>query len=290
MKKYASVALMLAALFWGASGVLTQIALVDLSPMALIAYRFIIAGLIALVIFRLKVKQLNRELIKTAFIMSLLLSIIYVSSTYGLKYTSASNAGFIIGSSVVLVPIINALLFKHRYKKVEVISTLLCFLGLALVTLRGSTGLNIGDFYCFIDAIAYSLYIIYGSRLSQEIDIKILSTLQYLMVALMTFMYISIVEVPVVNMSMMGITAILVLGFVCTFLAFYLQLNSQVHLGAGRSSRILALIPIFTVMFDYIYFETVLTLPALIGGCLVVFSTLFIDSRPKKYKKPVSIS
>jgi len=288
MKRYAPLALTMAALFWGVSGVLTQIALNDVTPMTLIGYRFIVAGLIALLVFRVKLKDLNKNVIRASFMMSILLMVIYISSTYGLKYTSASNAGFIIGSSVILVPFINGLIFKHKYKRKEIISTILCFIGLGLVTLKGTTGINIGDLYCFIDALAYSVYIIYGSKLSKDINIKVLSSLQYIMVTIMTFIYLFAFESPFVEVTVKGFSAILVLGLVCTFMAFYLQLESQVYLGAGRSSRILALIPIFTIIFDFIYFGTILTLPAMIGGGLVVFSTIFIDFKSKRNRQPAS--
>jgi drug/metabolite transporter (DMT)-like permease len=105
----------------------------------LIGYRFLIAGLLGLLVFKMNPFKISKEIYKHSLVLSSLLMVIYVSSTYGLKYTSASNAGFIIGSSVILVPINNGLIYKEKLSRNENISSLICFIGLALVTLKGTT-------------------------------------------------------------------------------------------------------------------------------------------------------
>lgn len=106
-KKYSEIGLLFCALSWGASGVLTQLALIDLTPMGLTFLRFFIASMIGLLAFRNQFFSASKNIYKHALVLAGLLVIIYISSTYGLKYTSASNAGFIIGSSVILVPIMS---------------------------------------------------------------------------------------------------------------------------------------------------------------------------------------
>lgn len=281
MKKYSEIALTGSALFWGVSGVLTQVALKDMSPMMLISSRFLIAALLGVLVFRSHLKKINLQTVKDAFVLSLLLLIIYISSTVGLKYTSASNAGFIIGSSVILVPIINMVFFGKKLKRKELASSMLCLIGLGLVTLKGATGLNIGDFYCFIDALAYSLFIIFSSKLKNA-DIKALSSLQYLFVFMMTAVYVILFEKIDLSISLPSVTAIILLGSACTFLAFLFQIAAQRHLSAERTSRILALIPIFTLVFDYLYFGVLMPIPALVGGLLIVLATVVIDMDFKK--------
>lgn len=285
MKRLSEIGLVSAALFWGASGILTQVALKEMSPFMLIGYRFLIAGLLGMFVFKMNPFKISKAIYKHSLVLSLLLMVIYVSSTYGLQYTSASNAGFIIGSSVILVPIINGWLFKVKLSRNEYISSFICFIGLALVTLKSTTGLNKGDLYCFIDAVAYSLFIIYSSRLSKDVDIKVLSGLQYIFVTGMTFVYISIFEKVDIQVSLEGWLAIVLLGTLCTFLAFMIQIMAQRHTTAERASRILSLIPIFTVLFDYLYFGVILTIPAIIGGTMIIASTVLLDKKqPLKLK------
>jgi len=264
----AQFGLMLSALFWGISGILTQIALEDVSTMVLIFFRFFISTVLAMVLF--KTYRFEKSYLKHGIILASLLMVIYISSTAGLKYTSASNAGFIIGSNVILVPFINRLFFKSPIQKSAYMKSFICFIGLALITMKGAKPLNIGDFYCFIDAVAYSLYIIYNSRIDKNLETKKLISIQYGFVAFFSLFYIASFEGLSFQMSMKGGLAIVILGVLCTFLAFYIQLQSQQYISAEKASQLLSLIPIFTVLFDMIIMGTLLTPAALVGGLLVM--------------------
>ncbi len=264
----AQFGLMLSALFWGISGILTQIALEEVSTMTLIFFRFLISTILAITLF--KTYRFEKSYLKHGIVLASLLMVIYLSSNAGLKHTSASNAGFIIGSNVILVPFINRLFFKSPIAKKVYIKAFICFIGLALITLKGAKPLNIGDFYCFIDAIAYSLYIIYNSRMDKNLDTKKLISIQYGLVTFFSFFYIISFDGLSLQMSIKGALSVVILSVLCTFLAYYLQLQSQQYISAEKSSQILSLIPIFTVLFDMIIIGTILTPAALIGGLLVL--------------------
>lgn len=269
MKKENSL-LIIAAFFWGTSGLLTQIALNYNTTMMLVSVRFLIAAFMGLVLFKVKWDKAH---LKSGFILSILLIGIYVSSTYGLKYTSASNAGFIIGSNVVLVPIINKLFFKGKVKSKDYFKSFIVLLGLSLVTLKGAKPFNIGDVYCFIDAIIYSLYIIYGSRLSKDIDTKSLITIQYAFVALFTTIYVASFESLTINLEASNILSLFALGLFCTFLAFYFQLKAQKEITSEKASQLLALMPIFTIGLDVLFVGLVPSVYALIGGSMIILAT-----------------
>jgi len=273
--------LLFSAFAWGISGILTQVSLTTLTPMAIIFIRFIIAATLGVFFFKINPFGIKKSYYFHSLNLSLLLTIIYISSTYGLKYTTASNAGFIIGSAVVLVPLFNRFFFKETITLKTYFVSFICFIGLALVTLKGKTQLNIGDFYCFIDAIAYAFYIIYNSRLSKTIDSKKLISLQYVFVSLFIFIYLIVFESLSFTFTTGSLVSIVILGSICTFLAFLFQLKAQQSLSAERSSQILTLMPVFTLAFDYFAFNTTLTYAAALGGFLIVASTLLIKDDEK---------
>lgn len=279
---FSEIGLLTCALFWGASGVLTQIVLGEMSPMALIFFRFAISGILGLIVFRFNPFRLSKETHRHGLVLSLLLMVMYISSTYGLKYTSASNAGFIIGSSVILVPLFNRILFRVELGIKDYLSAALCLIGLGLVTLRGAQPLNIGDIFCFIDAIAYALYIIYNSRLPKQLNVKILSTVQYTYVSIWSLFYLFFFEHVPLKISLNGLFAIIILGVLCTFLAFLIQVAAQRHTSAERTGRIMTLIPIFTVFLDFFVYGKVMSVEALFGGGLIVFTVMFMDLVMKK--------
>lgn len=273
--------LLFSAFAWGIAGILTQISLSTLSPMAIIFIRFTIAATLGVLLFKINPFKIKKDYYFHSLNLSLLLTVIYISSTYGLKYTTASNAGFIIGSAVVLVPLFNKLIYKSHISVKNYFISFVCFIGLALVTLKGKTRLNIGDFYCLIDAIAYAFYIIYNSRLSKTIESKKLITLQYVFVSFFILIYLLFFESLSFNFTTNSLISIIILGSICTFLAFLFQLKAQQSLSAERSSQILTLMPVFTLAFDYFAFNTTLSLTAAFGGFLIVVSTLLIKEDRK---------
>jgi len=284
MKK-SSLLLVLAAFFWGTSGLLTQTALIYNTTMMLVAIRFSIAAVLALLFFKTRWNKLH---LKNGFILSILLIGIYVTSTLGLKYTSASNAGFIIGSNVILVPLINRLFLKEKIQKKNIIKSIVCLIGLALVTLKGAQPINIGDLLCFFDAIIYSLYIIYGSRLCKDIDTKSLITIQYTFVAVLTSTYVLFFESPIINTSADNLFSLFALGFFCTFLAFYFQLKAQKEVSSEKASQLLALMPIFTILLDVLVVGLTPSVYAFIGGMMIIIATSDIAVPIKKLAKPRS--
>ncbi len=258
------------ALFFGVSGVLTQVALTEISPMILIFLRFILAGVIGVIVFKINFFKLEKNIWTHGIVLSSLLIVIYVSSTYGLKFTSASNAAFITGASVMIIPILNRLFFRKMISKKDAVGAVICIFGLSLVTLKGAEPINKGDIFCLINAVAYATYIIYSSRMQKNIDTGKISGLQYVLVAFGSGIYIMFNESISLNMSFDVILCIVLLGVFCTFVSFVVQIKAQRFVDAERSGKILTLIPVFAVIFDYLVYGKLMSLEALIGGSLIL--------------------
>ncbi|MOA02866.1 EamA-like transporter family protein [compost metagenome] len=103
---------------------------------------------------------MSRGLILHAGLLGFFLFLGYGFQTIGLLYTSTSNAGFITGLSVVLVPFLSVLLLKHKMTRYTWISALLAALGLYLLAFSGSSySLNRGDVFILLCAAAFALHV-----------------------------------------------------------------------------------------------------------------------------------
>ncbi|HWJ03488.1 MAG TPA: DMT family transporter, partial [Verrucomicrobiae bacterium] len=101
----ADLSLVLVTLVWGATFVTVKNAVADMPPFRFIAIRFAIACVFLMLLAPRKLKLINRANLIPGTLIGLFLFGGYSFQTIGLKYTSASNAGFITGLSVVLVPL-----------------------------------------------------------------------------------------------------------------------------------------------------------------------------------------
>src|SRR5438874_9109207 len=105
----AELALALCTLLWGSTFVVVKNSLDHSSVFVFLAFRFTLAGIL-MAAFRPGIfRVLQREEIFAGVRLGFFMFCGYAFQTAGLRYTTASNPGFITGSSVVLVPLILAL-------------------------------------------------------------------------------------------------------------------------------------------------------------------------------------
>ena len=101
-------------MFWGFAFGLTKFALLHVNSFALTGIRFLIGFIITYLIFWKRMQNIDYEVIKYSTILGCLLFGAVFSMTIGVKYTSASNAGFLTNITVILVPIISITMFKEK--------------------------------------------------------------------------------------------------------------------------------------------------------------------------------
>jgi drug/metabolite transporter (DMT)-like permease len=87
-----------------------------------------------------------------------------------LKRTSGSNTAFIVQLSIVITPIIVALLERKLPSKKTVFLALVAILGIYLITCNGkSFSIGLGDFFALCNALFFSLFIALQNKISHLI-------------------------------------------------------------------------------------------------------------------------
>src|SRR5688572_5893061 len=98
---------------WGATFVLVKEALAASGPLTFVALRFALAAMVILPLTVRRRGRPSRDLIRDGGLIGCFLFGGYALQTAGLQFTSAAKAGFITGLSVVIVPLLEALVL-HR--------------------------------------------------------------------------------------------------------------------------------------------------------------------------------
>ena len=125
----------LVTLCWGVSYYLMDISLGDMDPFTLNAHRFLGAFLIAVIISWKKIKTVNKTTLKYSVLVGIALVFVYIGATFGVKYTSLSNSGFLCAMTVVFTPLISRIFLKQKQDRKVLTAVLMCFVGIALLTL-----------------------------------------------------------------------------------------------------------------------------------------------------------
>lgn len=152
-KHKADLRILMIAAFWGFSYYFVDVCLKELAPLNLNAIRFGIAFLTLGLYFLKKLPKVNLATLKSSIVIGITLFFAFMGSTYGVKYTTLSNAGFICSLPAVFTSLIGSVLYRRMPKKETVAALALCTVGLALVSLQESFQVAKGDLICVACAV-----------------------------------------------------------------------------------------------------------------------------------------
>ena len=247
----ADIALLAVVMVWGYTFVAIKNALLTVTPINFIFIRFVISLLVILVIFRKRLRRLNFGIIRHGGIIGTFLFLAYVSQTAGLKYTTASNAGFITGFSVVLVPVFSSLLLRKKPSVESTIGVTLAVAGLFLLSFNGVSSMNRGDILVFLCAVCVAFHILSVGYYVKKHDSVLLTIVQIGTVTLLSF--ISALVTGEISVPSDGVVwrAILVCAVFATVGAYLVQTTMQKFTSATHTALIFSGEPVFAGVFGY---------------------------------------
>jgi len=273
----ADLLLLMITVFWGASYILTKMGLLELQPYNLTALRFLVAFVIAAAFFYKGILKTDWETLKYALILSVILFLVFITMTFGLQYTSASNAGFLVSLSVVFIPIISAVFFKQRIEGKVIAGVSLAFVGIMLLTLNTQLKISGGDLLCIACAVLFALHVIITGIYTQKVDSINLSVLQLGFVGFFSLIFSLGTETFRMPATGLSWFAILSLSILCTVVGYIVQTTAQQYTSATHTGLILSLEQVFSAIFAYLYLGEVLSARGYVGAVILLISVLVAE-------------
>ncbi len=274
----ADVALFLVTIGWGASFLLTKNTLDYLPTYNFLAIRFFLAFFLSSMIFIKKMIKIDKNTLKYGIILGVLLFAHYAFQTVGLNYTTVSKSAFVTGINVILVPVFSTLLMKKSPNKKTVISTIIAFIGLAMLTLnKNALGVNIGDIYTFICAVLFAFYIILVGKYTVNVESISLAIIQLGVVSLLSLITSFAVETPTIPTDYNAWINIIILSVACTSGAYIVQSVAQKFTSPTHTALIYTAEPVFAAIFGYIILGELLNTKGTIGAVLILSGMLMTE-------------
>lgn len=292
----ADLMLLVATIAWGSTYILTKIGLEDIQEFNLVALRFIIAFILSAAVFYKRLIKIDLKTIKYSAILGFILFSVMATQTFGVRYTTASNAGFLFGLTVVLIPIMAWMVLKQKPEKKVVIGVCLAFSGISLLSLDSSMSINIGDLLCIIGAVLCALHIIVTGILTKSVDSISLGVVQLGFVGIFSIIFSYAVETVKLPSTTSSWVIILFLSIFCTAAGFIVQTTAQQYTSAAHTGLIFALEPVFSAVFAFAFLGEVLNIRGYIGAAILLLSVMVVeldfkrifDSITSKYGKAKS--
>jgi drug/metabolite transporter (DMT)-like permease len=277
----AELALAAVCLIWGSTFVLIKSALDDISTLLFLALRFSIAAMVLAGIYAVRRRSWQLGGWRTGMVVGGFLFIGFFFQTLGLRFTTAAKSGFITGLSVVLVPLLSALVYKRAPRIAEWIGVLLASAGLGLMTLDPSSlQMGKGDLLTVGCAVAFAVHILLLGHYSPRMESDWLTLLQISACALFAWSTFGWVEAPYVRWSGIVVMAIAIASVLATALAFWVMTWAQKYTSPTRAALIFTLEPVFAWLTAYLVAGEKLTGHGVAGAACILVGILLVELKP----------
>ena len=221
--------MMLAAtMIFGAMTIFSKQILAELEVFNMVALRFLIAFAACLAVFHKRYRRLDKETFLHSGVLGTFLFVSYLCMVLGCKYTTASNAGFMMSLVAFFTPLIVWVQEKTPPSRRYTASIIITLIGVGMMCLSGRMTLNKGDIICIFSAFFYSFQMLYTERYARQHDPVVLGTFQLVFVSVYGFIFSAVLEdgfrLPV---SAAGWGQLLYLALGCGALGFILQTAAE---------------------------------------------------------------
>jgi drug/metabolite transporter (DMT)-like permease len=273
--------LLLAATFvWGATFIVIKSALADATPLVFNAVRMVIAAVILCAIFFRQLRALPVGAVRAGFEIGTLMWLGYEFQTTGLFYTSASKSAFLTGVSVVLVPLLLALIWRRHINRYTLAGVAAAFVGLYLLCVPPAQGLSLaslnrGDLLTLGCAVAFAFQVIVLGRSAQHFGFAHLVPVEISVCALWMLISIPIAEPHGhIHFTPEVLWALAVTALVGTVACFIVQAWAQRFTPPTHTALIFSLEPVFAGLTSYVLIRERLGSRALLGAVLILIGVL----------------
>lgn len=285
---YAAVTLMV----WDFTYIVGKMLLTDLSPTQILTFRFLLVALLSSVI---NIKEYHKKTFREEgkfVILGFLICLYFILENNGLKLTSASNIGFILGTMPFFSSIVAHFFTKdEKIGKSLVIGFIVSMFGIGIMSFSNGISLKLrGDLLMLAAVIVWSFYSLalkkYRFKYSTYYITK--KTFGYSSLFLIIYILISGEKFPrIQNLDLNLMLGIAYLVLAASFLGFIFWGKAIQYIGIVKTSSYLFFSPINITIFSYIFLGEKMTAVKLFGGALVLTGSFILK---KSYNKKTESS
>lgn len=276
---FANSLLLITAAIWGLGFVAQVLGMNYLSPFAFIGIRFLMGAvsLAPLVIFFHYRNWLPASSLRTVCVGSLVLGIILFAAgslqQVGIVYSNASNAGFITGLYMVIVPILG-LALKHRTGLNTWLGCVLALVGLFLLSVKADFTMGYGDTLLLVGAVGWALHILAIDHYAPRAAPLLLSLGQFVVCGCLAMVVSAFTETTTWSQVRAATNVLIYAGVITVGVAYTLQVIAQERADPTHAAIILSLEAVFGAVGGYLFLQEQLSGRELIGCALMLAGML----------------
>jgi drug/metabolite transporter (DMT)-like permease len=217
---------------------------------------------------------------------------------YGLKFTTAIEAGIITSTLPAIVGLVSFLFLKEKLTIKKGLGIIFAVVGVLFINLvGGEVGNNnslLGNLLIFGAVLGETLFITLGKSLSNRVTPLTISTMMSIF-GLIMFLPFSIYEAKDFDFSSVRIVDwmnVLYFGIIVTVLAFLLMYQGLLKVPASSAGVLTSVLPLSSITLSFFILKEEVLLSHLLGMIVVFVAIFFVskDSAGKESEAKTSIS
>ncbi len=202
----------------------------------------------------------------------------------GMKFTTASNTGWIIGTAPIFMSLLGLIFFRENFNFIKISGIVIATFGLLLLVGKGNP-LNIdfiknkGDLLVLSSAFTWGIYSMVNKKIA--LNYSPVMTILYL------FVMMAVIIIPitlsesaiksVLNLSGIGWIAILFLGLLCSGVSYVIWAYALREMESAKVGAYLYFEPFVTVITAWIFLKEDITLLMILSGLIITAGVFLVN-------------
>lgn len=269
------VSLLLVALVWGSSYLVTKGLSAASSVPSLLGWRFLVASAALGILWKWRVRRVpGRAELLTGVVLGLTQAGVLFLETFGVARTQASTAGLIISLTVIFTPLLDAAAARRWLPPQYFVAAVVSIVGVALLTSGGGVRIpQAGDLLMLAAALARAIHVsllgvLTGGKPYSSITVTLIQSVVCAMIG------VALDPAGMVRaaagFSPADWAGVLYLGLACSVFAFLVQLWAIRRTSASRASLLMGTEPLWAVLLGVAVAGETLGWPGALGCVLII--------------------
>ena len=270
----ANLVLLLVSMLWGASYPVTRSCILGVSSFAFVMARFAVATLVLLPL-ALRAGAATPQALRLGAMLGLIEGAVCSILTWNIQFMPASRCAFIVGTSVIMVPMWSALLLDYRLRAFDLLRAATSMVGLYFLTGAQLAGIHAADLAVLLAASLWALSVVVLKAGTQRrtISPQVLAFYQALFTCLIPAALLAAVGQPLGHFGPRAVAGVLYCAICASVINLILQAKYQKYTTAAQASLRLSMEPLFACAFCVLCFDERLELGMMLGGGLMMVAT-----------------
>ena len=277
----ANTLLLITAAIWGFGFVAQVMGMNYLDPYAFIGLRFLLGAVSLIPVIYFVHKRIPFEVTNTRELWlgcALLGVILFTAGSLqqvGLLYTTASNAGFITGTYMVIVPILG-LILKYQTGVNTWLGCFLAAFGLYLLSVKEGLTMGYGDGLQLLGAVFWAAHIMAIDHFIKRSPALLLAFGQFLMCGVLALCVSSLLETTTFEAVANAVNVLIYAGIITVGVAYTLQVVAQNDTKPTHAAIILSLEAVFGAVGGALLLDEALSQREMLG-CAIMLCGMIVS-------------